>query len=124
MVESAAPAVQPFSLAEWKERRETLTADDLPRLQATIDGIGQTMQAQAAQMQPTLRLLAAFVLRCAVPLGPPEYELRGQFLAKVPKQFELTMQQTACGIKLAVVDKHPAKILVAAPDTKIIQGKF
>ena len=123
MVEAAAAAL-PFTSQEWKEKRDNLTADDLPRLQATVDAIGPTIMATQAQMQTTLRLLAAFVLRCAVPLGPKEYVLRGQFIAKVPKQFELQMQPTANGMKLTVIEKDPAKIVVAPAGTKIIQGNF
>ena len=125
MVEATAPAtIKPFNFTEWAEKRDSITADDLPRLKATIDAIGPTLQAHAAENQTGLRLLAAFVMRCAVPLGPPEYVLRTAQIARVPIRFELQMQPTAAGMKLAVVDKNPKKIVVAPADTKIVQGKF
>jgi len=101
----------PFNSQEWAARHSEITADDLPRLIATIDAIGPTLAKQALDQQPILRLLAGFVVRNAIPLGPFECTLRTAFIAKVPQRFNLEMLTVKDGVRFLVKDREAKKII-------------
>jgi len=125
MVADTKPApVQPYNEKEYLAKRDTLSAEDLLRLKATLDALGPTLMMKDLEYQKILRLLAAMVVRCSTPLGPPVFELRAVHLQKVPPQFQLQFRQTANGIEMGLVFPNAPKIVVAPADTKIVKGNF
>ena len=125
MAESTKPApVQPFNEQEYMAKRDTLSAEDLPRLKATLDALGPTLMMKDLEYQKILRLLAAMVVRCSTPLGPVEFELRTAHFKKVPPQYQLEFRPTPQGILLSLKIPNAPKIIVAPADTKIVKGNF
>jgi hypothetical protein len=125
MVADTKPApVQPFNEKEYLAKRDTLLAEDLPRLKATLDALGPTLMMKDLEYQKILRLLAAMVVRCATPLGPVEFELRNAHFNKVPPQYQLEFRQTPQGLLISMKIPNAPKIVVAPADTKIVKGNF
>jgi hypothetical protein len=106
IMEDAPPAgPQPFTAKEWLDKKEIFTADDLPRLLATLKSVSAQLQSSRAGEQRWIRLLAAMVKSRAIPLGPITCNLRKATLDALPEGFNLHIEERPDELRFLVQGK-------------------
>jgi hypothetical protein len=98
---------QPMPPAEYKARRGKFTADDLPALQATIEVLAAGAVQANMQMQSYIKLLAGFVARCTPPLAPLQCAMSKKTLARLPRGFNLHIEENPDCFVFTVQTKEP-----------------
>jgi hypothetical protein len=101
----------PFTAVEWNAKKETFTADDIPRLVATLKSVSRDLVNSKAGEQRWLTLLAGMVHRSTPPMQTPFCRLSKKLhLEKLPKGFNLNIEEHPDAFVLTVQSKE--KIII------------
>ena len=116
MIEDATKPKPPpiFTPEEFKLKDGKFTADDIPRLIATLDYVSQQLFYEKRSKDTFLHLICGIIYSRTPPLQPPAMKVPKKSMMNVPRDFQIKINDTPDALILSVDQNaaQPPRILV------------